>query len=107
MTVPTDPRLTPLTEAEVSAVTGERRARALWLRTVDGLTYRAVGDQLGVTGARASQLIESAASRLRRSYPPPSDRTPLAVWKRNLFERAGLTSTALAEALYGKGGRDL
>ena len=62
----------------------ERAWQALILRARDGLTYRAIGVQIGRCAERSRQLVNSAVRRLRDGPPPPpptpEERAALAAW---------------------------
>ena len=51
-------------QGELAALIGERRAKALLLRR-SGLTYKAIGEHIGASPARANQLVRGAEYLLR------------------------------------------
>jgi hypothetical protein len=44
----------------------DARAEHMWLLRAEGLTYRAIGLRLGITGGRVRQVIERFGRRVRR-----------------------------------------
>lgn len=58
------------------ALGAERRARAIWMRVMEGRTYREIGQDLGVSVGWAAQIAKAGMSQLRRgawARPVPRD----------------------------------